>query len=153
MNAGVKSENVYNCEGVVTCSNVYYSRFLEYCSYCLGCIGLKNKQFCIFNKQYTKEERFELADKIFAKMDEEGTLGKYFPASLNPFYFNDTMASLVGDFTEEEIKQKEKEEGKIVKENIKQVSTLKTGIAKVTSVEVKQTVKPSYKRTKYSDKK
>src|SRR3990172_5306518 len=52
MNAGVKSENIYNCEGIVTCSNCYYSRFLEYCNYCIGCIGLKNKSFCIFNKQY-----------------------------------------------------------------------------------------------------
>ena len=35
INAGVKSEQLYNSEGIVTCSNIYYSRFLEYCSFCL----------------------------------------------------------------------------------------------------------------------
>jgi len=103
MNAGVKSENIYNCEGIVTCNNVYYSRFLEHCNYCIGCIGLKNKEFCILNEQYSKEEWFELADKVFAQMDSDGILGKYFPAKLNPFYFNDTVASLVGDFKKDEI--------------------------------------------------
>lgn len=103
MNAGVKSNNVYNCEWVVTCSNIYYSRFLEHCNYCIWCIWLKNKEFCILNKQYSKEERFELSNKIFAQMDQDGILGKYFPATLNPFYFNDTIASLVWDFTKEEV--------------------------------------------------
>ncbi|MEI6774385.1 MAG: hypothetical protein WCL18_06460 [bacterium] len=40
------------------------------CSYCLGCVGLQNKQFCILNKQYTKEERFILANKIFEDMEK-----------------------------------------------------------------------------------
>jgi hypothetical protein len=70
-NTGAKSECIYNCEGIVTGSHLYYSRFLEYCSYCIGCIGLKNKSFCIFNKEYSKEERFELAEKIFAQMDKD----------------------------------------------------------------------------------
>ncbi|MEI6774389.1 MAG: hypothetical protein WCL18_06480 [bacterium] len=44
---------------------------MEQCSYCLGCIGLKNKEFCILNKQYTKEEWFEMANKIFEQMDKD----------------------------------------------------------------------------------
>jgi pentatricopeptide repeat protein len=103
MNAWVKSSNVYNCEWVVACNNIYYSRFLENCNYCIWCIGLKNKEFCILNKQYTKEERFEKADQIFNQMDQNNILWKYFPATLNPFYFNDTMAYLVWNFTKEEV--------------------------------------------------
>ncbi|MBU0627205.1 hypothetical protein KKH82_07470 [Patescibacteria group bacterium] len=52
-------------------SNIYYSYFLHNCSYCLGCVGLINKQFCIFNKEYSKEERLKLANKIFEQMDKE----------------------------------------------------------------------------------
>jgi pentatricopeptide repeat protein len=44
---------------------------MESCSYCLGCIGLKNKSFYILNKQYTKEERYEKANEIFEQMDKE----------------------------------------------------------------------------------
>ncbi len=103
LDAGVKSDNLYNCDGIATCSNAYYCRFLENCNYCIGCIGLKNKEFCILNKEYPKEERFALADKIFAQMEQDGNLGQFFPASLNPFYFNDTVAYLVGDFSKEEV--------------------------------------------------
>ena len=45
------------------------SRFLENCKYCLGCIGLRNQQYCILNKQYEKDEWFELVEKIFATME------------------------------------------------------------------------------------
>jgi len=86
------------------CTNSYYSYFLEACSNCLGCIGLKNKSFCILNTQYTKEEWFEKANEIFAQMDKDWTLGKYLPATMNPFYFNDTLAYLIDDtFTKEEV--------------------------------------------------
>jgi hypothetical protein len=44
---------------------------MENCSFCLGCIGLKNKQFCILNKQYTKEEWYEKVDEIFAQMEQD----------------------------------------------------------------------------------
>jgi hypothetical protein len=52
-------------------SNIFYSFFLDYCSFCLGCIGLKNKSYCIFNKQYTKEERHEKVDEIFQQMEKD----------------------------------------------------------------------------------
>jgi len=96
--------NIYCTIQGWTCSNIYYSFFLENCSYCLWCIWLKNKQFYILNKQYTKEERFELANKIFEDMDKDWILWNFFPASMNPFYFNDTAAYLIDDtFTKEEV--------------------------------------------------
>ena len=37
-------------------------------------------------------------------MEAEATLGEFFPASMNPFYFNDTLAYLIDDsFTKEEL--------------------------------------------------
>jgi hypothetical protein len=41
------------------------------CSFCFGCIGLTNRQFCIFNKQYTKEEWHEKVDEIFSQMEKD----------------------------------------------------------------------------------
>ena len=80
---------------------------MESCSFCLGCIGLKNKSYCILNKQYTKEERYEKVDEIFSQMDADGTLGEFFPASMNPFYFNDTAAYLIDpSFTKEKVTAK-----------------------------------------------
>lgn len=38
------------------CHDVWYSRDLVGCSNCYGCINLRNKNYCIFNEQYTKEE-------------------------------------------------------------------------------------------------
>ena len=79
---------------------------MDSCSYCLWCIGLKNKSFCILNKQYTKEEWFEKANEIFAQMEKDWTLWAFFPGWMNPFYFNDTAAYLINDtFTKEEVEK------------------------------------------------
>ncbi len=102
--AGTYSQQIYCSNTIDGWSNVYYSFSLEQCSYCLGCIGLQNKSFCIFNRQYTKEEWFELANKIFAQMEADWTLWTFFPWWMNPFYFNDTAAYLIDDsFTKEEV--------------------------------------------------
>ncbi len=98
------STHMYCWANASTCNHVLYSYFMDTCSYCLGCIGLKNKQFCILNKEYTKEERFILANKIFAQMESDWTLWAFFPGWMCPFYFNDTLAYLVDDsFTKEEV--------------------------------------------------
>lgn len=55
----VFSGNCYRCINAIYCSNCSDSAFLFHCkgcSNCLFCTGLRQKQYCIFNKQYTKEE-------------------------------------------------------------------------------------------------
>jgi hypothetical protein len=61
-------ENCYELLDSSNCYSVKYSRFCQNCrdsAYlydciachdCLGCIGLRNKSYCIFNKQYSPEE-------------------------------------------------------------------------------------------------
>ena len=101
--AGAWSDNIY-CSCHIVSSNIYYSYFMQNCSYCLWCLWLTNKQFCIFNKQYTKEERFKKANEIFSQMDQEWILWDFFPPSINPYYFNDTLAYLIDDsFTKQEV--------------------------------------------------
>lgn len=96
-------ENIYCSYNIGFGSDIYYSMFLDDCSFCFGCVGLLNKQYCIFNKQYTKEQWYKKIDQIFMQMEEEGMLGEYFSAELNPFYFNDTFAQLFGRFQKGEV--------------------------------------------------
>ena len=87
--AWTNANHLYCCIFVGMSSNCYYCMNLDTCSFCLGCIGLKNKSYCILNKQYTKEERYEKVDEIFSQMERDGSLGEFFPATMNPFYFNE----------------------------------------------------------------
>lgn len=52
----------YNSTYLDYCARTYDSHFCWDCSDChdlFGCVHLKQKQYCIFNKQYTKEEYFK----------------------------------------------------------------------------------------------
>ncbi|MBI3305629.1 hypothetical protein HYZ82_00650 [Candidatus Nomurabacteria bacterium] len=79
---------------------------LTYCVFChnssnlFGCVSLRNKSYCIFNKQYTKEEYEILVPKIIEHMNnmpyiENGIVykyGEYFPSSLSHFPYQITQA-------------------------------------------------------------
>jgi len=43
------------CEECNDCLNTYFSFDCRNCSDIIGCAGLRNKQYCIFNEQYSKE--------------------------------------------------------------------------------------------------
>ena len=49
-------------------SNVYYCSQMMSCKHCFGCSGLKHKEYCVFNKQYSKEEYEELVPRIIDNM-------------------------------------------------------------------------------------
>ncbi|MEK7673410.1 MAG: hypothetical protein AAB373_06020 [Patescibacteria group bacterium] len=71
------------------------SMYLDHCvgvEDCFGCSGLKKKQYCIFNKQYTKEEYFELRNKIIEHMKQTGEWGSPPGIELSPFAYNETVA-------------------------------------------------------------
>jgi hypothetical protein len=81
--------------------DVEYSYMCSGSSYLFGCVGLKKKQYCIFNKQYTKEEYLELREKIIKHMDEmpyisKGGIvykyGEFFPTEFSPFAYNETIS-------------------------------------------------------------
>ncbi len=97
------NEHIYNSAHIPYWNNIFYSYFVTNCSFCIWCIWLKNKSYCILNKQYTKGEWEELSSKIFETMEQDWTLWEFFPAKLNPFYFNDTVAGLIWWFKKEEI--------------------------------------------------
>lgn len=111
---GVSASLLYECmivgeqvERVKFCDECWPScQELEYCLHnrrcrnCFGSVGLKDKQYCIFNKQYTKEEYELLVPKIRQHMnempyvDKRGCVyryGEFFPTELSPFAYNETL--------------------------------------------------------------
>ena len=73
---------------------------------CFGCFGLKQKQYCILNKQYTKEEYFKLKERIMEHMRSTKEWGEYFPPSVSPFAYNESMAQDYFPLTKEEALKK-----------------------------------------------
>ncbi len=91
------SYNLVNCE---------YVLFWFSCSDCFACVWLKNAQYCIFNKQYSKEQYFKLKEKIVNKLKENKNYWEFFPASISPFWYNETLAQEYFSLTEGEIKER-----------------------------------------------
>ncbi|OGY85551.1 MAG: hypothetical protein A2233_03130 [Candidatus Kerfeldbacteria bacterium RIFOXYA2_FULL_38_24] len=52
-------DHCYNCQYCITCNDsndLLFCKNCANCSDCFGCVNLKNKQYCIFNEQYSPEE-------------------------------------------------------------------------------------------------
>ena len=76
------------------------------CKHCFGCVGLKRAEYCILNKQYTKEEYEELVPKIIEHMKKNGEWGEFFPIENSPFGYNETVANEYFPMFKEEVKTK-----------------------------------------------
>lgn len=96
-------------------SEVEYSISCVSSSNLFGCVGLKKKQYCIFNKQYSKGEYLILRDKIIAHMNEmpyrdglgrEYKYGEFFPPEFSPFAYNETIAQDFLPLTKEQAEAK-----------------------------------------------
>lgn len=51
-----KSEGLRFSQSCIGCSNSYLLYDCKNCTDCFGCVSLRSKQFCIFNKQYSRDE-------------------------------------------------------------------------------------------------
>ncbi len=124
---GIELAYEYSSSG----SGIYNSKFLvdcwpnirdtEYSMHCnsvhnvFGCAGLKNKEYCILNKQYSKEEYEILVEKIKKHMtdmpytDAQGlvyTYGEFFPIEFSWYGYNNTMAQEFFPISKETATQK-----------------------------------------------
>ncbi|OGI63968.1 hypothetical protein A2733_01100 [Candidatus Nomurabacteria bacterium RIFCSPHIGHO2_01_FULL_40_20] len=99
----------------VKSQDVRYCQHCHNCKHCFGCVGLRNANYCIFNKQYSKEEYEELVPKIIEQMnsapyvDKMGLVykyGEFFPIELSPFGYNESYAPELVPLTREEAKKK-----------------------------------------------
>ncbi len=79
--------------------------YVENChssKYLFGCSSIKHGEYCILNKQYSKEEYEELVPKIIAHMKQRGEYGEFFPTEISHFGYNETMAQEYFPITKEE---------------------------------------------------
>ncbi|MBI2021146.1 hypothetical protein HYS99_01375 [Candidatus Giovannonibacteria bacterium] len=108
--SALSSAGVHLYETVATLwtSGSRYSAYLdacEECEYCFGCVGLRKKQFCIFNRQYSKEEYNAKIVEIKNAMRKNGEWGKFFPYALAYSSYNLSLAHIYFPETKEGIKK------------------------------------------------
>lgn len=84
------------------CHDVWYSSYTVSSNNLFGCIGLRHKSYCILNKQYSKEEYFDLRARIIEQMKREGVFGEFFHPSLSLWCYNETVAQEYFPLTREE---------------------------------------------------
>lgn len=87
---------------------------LLYCRYCIndsknlfGCIGLRHREFCVFNKQYSQAEYEDLIARIIEHMQATGEWGEFFPASISPYGYNESIAMEDFPLSKEEVLERD----------------------------------------------
>jgi len=106
INGATHCELSYELAGSPECYMVRFSSacwvkpaaYLTYCylcrasQHCFGCVSLYRNKFCILNKQYTEEEYNRLMPLIIEHMKKTGEWGEFFPMSVSPFKYEETVA-------------------------------------------------------------
>lgn len=100
------SSHLVECHGVIGGSEMlgvyfmrnsyrmYYSQWCFNSKNIFGSYGLRRKENCILNQQYSPSEFEQLALRLAKHMMETGEWGEYFPASLSPFPYHQTLANM-----------------------------------------------------------
>ena len=98
--------NAYQQKGIIT---YWADGFdLTYCSYSMGssnsfgCVGLRKKQYCILNKEYTKEEYERMAARVVEHMQKTGEWGDSFLPQFSRYGYNETVAQQYYPLSKEE---------------------------------------------------
>src|SRR3989344_716709 len=98
---GLQSADVAFTNVTYGSRQVRYALYIHNCKDIFGCIGLRNKRYCILNKQYTESEYKELLPKVLKHMDEmpyvdrQGRTykyGEFFPEQTAPMAYNESIA-------------------------------------------------------------
>ena len=92
------------------CTDMDYAMQCGSSAHLFGCVGLRKKQYCILNKQYSKDAYEALVPKIIKHMndmpytDPHGrvyTYGEFFPMEFSPLAYNETVAQEYFPLTKE----------------------------------------------------
>jgi len=89
----VLSINMKNSRYCINCFN---------CSNCFGCVWLKDKSYCIYNKEYSKEEYNKIIPEIIAQMIRDKKWWEFFDPQLSYFWYNESMAMDYHPLTKDE---------------------------------------------------
>ena len=102
MNGGMQSQRCFFSRAPNNCHDMEYCERMINCSHCFGCVNLRNKKYCILNKQYTKDDYFKMIEKIKNQMmempyiDRKGRVykyGEYFPIELSLWAYNESWGN------------------------------------------------------------
>lgn len=85
-------------------SDLLYCLACQNSQHLCGCAGIKHREYCILNKQYTKAEYESLVPKIIKHMGNEW--GEFLPPSFSHFGYNETMAQDFYPMSEEQVRQR-----------------------------------------------
>jgi hypothetical protein len=85
------------------CTDALYSSNCHGCQNIFGCIGLQRKSYCILNTQHTKEEYEDLAPRLIEHMQSTREYGEFFPTTISPFAYNETVAQDYFPLSEQEV--------------------------------------------------
>ena len=69
-----------------------YSDTVAYCNNLFGCSNLHRMEYCILNKQYTKEEYQALVPRVIEHMKKTGEWGEFLPMEYSYFGYNESVA-------------------------------------------------------------
>ena len=105
-NLSGRSELMYNCQSCSgqnnisssfssDCSNLMYSDHCFNCHNCFGCVGLRKKEYCIFNQQYSKAEYEQFVPQLIRGLIAENQWGKFFPQELAPIHLSDSVLTSI----------------------------------------------------------
>ncbi len=76
------SQRLYNCgflQNSENCNDCFFGFDLKGCKNCVGCVGLRQKQFCIFNKPYSETEyKKKIAEYDFSSYQKREDLKEEF---------------------------------------------------------------------------
>lgn len=71
------------------CDDVWYSEMCHRCKNCFWCVGLKDKEYCIFNVQYPDKESYETkVAEIISNMEQTWEWWEYFPHEISTYPYN-----------------------------------------------------------------
>ena len=91
----------YLCrEGLSDC---YYCTECASSEHMFGCIGVRRGEYCILNKQYSKEEYEALLPKVVEHMKAGGEWGEFFPIKYSPIAYNASHAQDFYPMTRSEV--------------------------------------------------
>ena len=135
---GAKSSFCVDCLTAINAQNTIYSHSITdssdvaYSEYCFnskdlfGCNGLRNKQYCILNKQYSEDEYHTLRKKIVDHMSVTAEWGEFFPMSISPFAYNEAIVSEYLPLPDSEIVRR----GSYLRPKPSQITEIKASVEK-----------------------
>jgi hypothetical protein len=100
---GIGASNVkFSAQTYPNAKNMTYCIFCNNSSDLFGCVSLRKKQYCILNKQYTKEEYEKIREHIINELKEKDLYGLMMPQEIAPFAYNESIAHDNFPLTEQE---------------------------------------------------